>query len=164
MRKACLPIPDLLRQLESFYGRQEPCWPTAPYLFLVWWHCGYPASDAACAKGWESLNREIGVEPHQLLAALPANLATALRPGGMVHTPSRHTVPGTVLRLPNMPHHKETLCRTPSLKGGLQAAWHSLQARWRQRRFGKCGSGFFLLSSCFSSLPFSTAPTLRLRR
>ncbi len=62
----------------------EPCWPTDAYLFLVWWHCEYPASDAACAKRWKSLNREIGVEPHQLLAALPANLATALRPGGMV--------------------------------------------------------------------------------
>jgi endonuclease-3 len=84
MRKAALSIPDLLRQLESFYGRQEPCWPTDPYLSLVWWHCGYPASDAACAKGWESLNREIGVEPQQILEALPVNLATALRPGGMV--------------------------------------------------------------------------------
>ena len=84
MRKAGLPILDLLRQLESFYGRQGPSWPTDPYLFLVWWHCGYPASDAACAKGWESLNREIGVEPQQLLGALPVHLATALRPGGMV--------------------------------------------------------------------------------
>lgn len=84
MRKAALRIPDLLRQLESFYGRQEPCWPTDPYLSLVWWHCGYPASDAACAKGWESLNREIGVDPQQILEALPVNLATALRPGGMV--------------------------------------------------------------------------------
>ena len=46
-------------KLESFYGQQEPCWPTDPYLFLVWWQCGYPASDTACAKGWESLNLEI---------------------------------------------------------------------------------------------------------
>lgn len=84
MRKAGLLIPELLRQLESFYGKQEPCWPTDPYLFLVWWHCGYPASDGACARGWESLNREIGIEPQQLLAASPAHLATALRPGGMV--------------------------------------------------------------------------------
>jgi endonuclease-3 len=75
---------EVLDQLESFYGKQEPSWPSDPYLFLVWWHCGYPASDAACAKGWESLNREIGVEPQQLLAALPAQLASALTPGGMV--------------------------------------------------------------------------------
>lgn len=77
-------IPELLRKLESFYGKQEPCWPTDPYRFLVWWHCGYPASDAACAKGWQSLNQEMGIEAEQLLAASPANLARALRPGGMV--------------------------------------------------------------------------------
>src|SRR5580700_8635410 len=70
--------------LEAFYGAQQPNWPTDPYLFLVWWHCGYPASDAACAKGWESLTREIGVEPDRLLAANPVKLALALKPGGMV--------------------------------------------------------------------------------
>ena len=73
-----------LDALGAFYGEQQPNWPTDPYLFLVWWHCGYPASDAACAKGWESLTREIGVEPSRLLAANPAMLALALKPGGMV--------------------------------------------------------------------------------
>lgn len=84
MRKKDSRIRELLRKLESIYGKQEPCWPTDPYRFLVWWHCGYPASDAACVKGWQSLNQEIGIEPEQLLAASPANLASALRPGGMV--------------------------------------------------------------------------------
>jgi endonuclease III len=79
-----LLIPELLQQLESHYGRQEPSWPTDPYLFLVWWHCGYPASDATCTRGWDALNREIGVEPQQILAASPATLAKALKPGGMV--------------------------------------------------------------------------------
>ena len=73
-----------LDALEAFYGAQEPNWPTDPYLFLVWWHCGYPASDARCEKGWESLTREIGVEPDRLLKANPARLALALKPGGMV--------------------------------------------------------------------------------
>jgi endonuclease-3 len=73
-----------LDALEVFYGSQQPNFPTDPYLFLVWWHCGYPASDAACAKGWESLTREIGVEPDRLLKANPAKLALALKPGGMV--------------------------------------------------------------------------------
>ena len=73
-----------LDALEAFYGSQQPNFPTDPYLFLVWWHCGYPASDAACAKGWESLTREIGVEPDRLLKANPAKLALALKPGGMV--------------------------------------------------------------------------------
>jgi endonuclease III len=84
MGKAGLRIPELLTQLESFYGQLETNWPTDPYLFLIWWHCGYPASDAACAKGWESLNGKIGVEPEQLLGASPAILASALKPGGMV--------------------------------------------------------------------------------
>lgn len=83
MPKAAPKTADILNQLESFYGPQEPGWPTDPYLFLVWWHCGYPASDAACAKGWESLNREIGTEPERLLAATPKKLASALKPGGM---------------------------------------------------------------------------------
>ena len=84
MREKGSPISGLLKVLESFYGRQEPSWPTDPYLFLVWWHCGYPASDTACAKGWQSLTREIGVEPDDLLEVSPANLGRALRPGGMV--------------------------------------------------------------------------------
>jgi endonuclease-3 len=77
-------VGDLCDALEKHYGQQEPSWPTDPYLFLVWWHCGYPASDSACAKGWESLQREIGVGPDQLLKANPAKLALALKPGGMV--------------------------------------------------------------------------------
>lgn len=84
MRQARAGLPKILKQLESLYAVQEPTWPTDPYLFLVWWHCGYPASDAACTKGWESLNREIGVEQQQLLSASPAKLASALKPGGMV--------------------------------------------------------------------------------
>lgn len=84
MHKAALRVPGILWQLESLYGKQASCWPTDLYHFLVWWHCGYPASDTACAKGWESLNREVGVEPPQLLAAGTARLARALKPGGMV--------------------------------------------------------------------------------
>src|SRR5580658_884960 len=74
----------LLDTLEAHYGPQSPNWPTDPYLFLVWWHCGYPASDSACAKGWEALKSRIGVEPEQILAANPVKLALALKPGGMV--------------------------------------------------------------------------------
>jgi endonuclease III len=84
MSKPAIPIPKLLDDLESFYGHQEPCWPTDPYLFLVWWHCGYPASDAACTKGWTSLTTSVGITTKELLAASPEALATALKPGGMV--------------------------------------------------------------------------------
>jgi endonuclease III len=44
----------------------------------------YPASDAACARGWESLRRAIGVRPDELLRAKTASIAAALATGGMV--------------------------------------------------------------------------------
>lgn len=75
---------EVLERLESFYGPQEPYWPTDPYHFLIWWNCGYPQSDRACAKGWESLRKNIGVEPDAILAASIAELARAVAPGGMV--------------------------------------------------------------------------------
>jgi endonuclease III len=77
-------LAQILEHLEGFYGPQTPSWPTDPYLFLVWWHCGYPASDAACAKGWDSLQSRIGVDPRSLLTASASKLAAALKPGGMV--------------------------------------------------------------------------------
>ncbi len=79
-----MKTPAILERLEAFYGPQEPCWPTDPYAFLIWLHCGYPASDVLCARGWESLNKSIGVQPEQLLAASIAQLTKALKPGGMV--------------------------------------------------------------------------------
>ena len=77
-------VSDVLSRLEKHYGPQAPSWPTDPYEFLVWWHCGYPASDAACAKGWERLNQAVGTAPERLLKASPAKLAAALKAGGMV--------------------------------------------------------------------------------
>src|ERR1700682_397020 len=77
-------LAQLLDTFEAFHGAQKRSWPTDPYLFLVWWHCGYPASDASCAKGWKSLNSEIGVDPDLLLSANPSKLTRALKPGGMV--------------------------------------------------------------------------------
>ena len=82
--KPSIGVSETLDRLEAFYGRQEPGWPVDPYLFLVWWHCGYPASDAACSRGWQSLNKEIGVSLVEILAAPSAKLARALKPGGMV--------------------------------------------------------------------------------
>ena len=75
-------LPSVLEKLEAFYGRQVACWPTDPYLFLVWWHCGYPASDLACNKGWESLKKNVGVQPRELLASSIEELGNALAPGG----------------------------------------------------------------------------------
>ncbi len=84
MRKAALSVAEVLDRLELHYGVQAPWWPTDPYRFIVWWHCGYPPGDAACNRGWESLTERIGVEPAQVLAATSTRLAAALKPGGMV--------------------------------------------------------------------------------
>jgi endonuclease III len=74
----------ILDTLEAFYGEQAAHWPTDPYLFLLWWHCGYPPSDARCTQGWASLNSAVGVSPEMLLAASTARLARALKAGGLV--------------------------------------------------------------------------------
>jgi len=79
-----ISVLDVLNRLEKFYGSQEPGFPVDPYEFLVWWYCGYPASDAACDKGWKNLKQQVGIGPHQLLAASPAKIAAALKAGGMV--------------------------------------------------------------------------------
>jgi endonuclease III len=77
-------VSEFLDLLQAVYGKLTPEWPTDPYDFLVWWHCGYPASDRACARGWESLRAATGISAKELLAASMATLAAALAPGGMV--------------------------------------------------------------------------------
>jgi endonuclease III len=79
-----LNVSAVLDKLEAFYGPQEPSWPVDPYAFLIWWHCGYPASDATCTRGWNALNKEVGIQPRQILNATQEKLAHALKPGGMV--------------------------------------------------------------------------------
>lgn len=77
-------IADLLDSLQSFYGAVAPHAPIDPYEFLVWWHCGYPASEQRCAKGWEALRREVGIAPQQLARTSTAKLTQVLKAGGMV--------------------------------------------------------------------------------
>lgn len=77
-------VPQILDELEAFYGPQEPNFPTDPYEFVIWWLCGYPPSDAACAKGWDQLKRTTGIAPRQILQAGAGKLASALKAGGMV--------------------------------------------------------------------------------
>lgn len=84
MPRAKLPLPQLLDQLEEFYGKQEPGSPVDAYEFIIWWQCGYPASDKACTKGWNKLKSEVGIEPEHLLAATPRKLSAALAAGGML--------------------------------------------------------------------------------
>ena len=77
-------ITAILDALATHYGELQPAAPADPDRALVWLHCGYPASDAACARGWDSLTRAIGVEPAQILAASLPDLTGALRPGGLI--------------------------------------------------------------------------------
>jgi endonuclease-3 len=76
-------LSDILNRLEKFYGPQEPSFPIEPYDFLVWWYCGYPSSDTACTKGWNSLTRNLGIDTGKLLRVNPAKLVAAIKPGGM---------------------------------------------------------------------------------
>jgi endonuclease III len=83
MAQSPVSIRDVLNRLEEFYGPQEPTFPTDPYEFLLWWYCGYPASDVACSKGWANLTRDVGIEPQKLLRTTPVKLSAALKAGGM---------------------------------------------------------------------------------
>ena len=84
MPQSRLTLGEILNRVEKFYGPQAPSFPVDPCEFLVWWYCGYPASDAACTKGWNSLIRNVGVDTGKLLEAKSAKLAEAIKPGGMV--------------------------------------------------------------------------------
>ena len=77
-------IARILDNLESLYGALPAFAPGDPYEFLIWWHSGYPASEARCEKGWQSLNHHVGIAPKQIMAASTAKLTNALKPGGMV--------------------------------------------------------------------------------
>jgi endonuclease III len=84
MRHELLPATEILDRLEAFYGGQEAHWPVDPYEFIVWWHCGYPQSEERCARGWQALTAEVGIQPSEILRAGEARLSAALKAGGMV--------------------------------------------------------------------------------
>jgi len=74
----------ILETLEKTYGPQQAAGPTDPYEMIVYLNCGYPASDARCAKGFDALKREVGLSPREILAAPQARLTKLLRLGGIV--------------------------------------------------------------------------------
>jgi len=71
-------------RLAELYGPLKAAGPSDPYEMIVYLNCGYPATDAKCAKGFDALKREVGVSPAEILAAPKAKLAKVTRPGGMV--------------------------------------------------------------------------------
>ncbi len=82
--KPTITVLEILDRLEGIYGKQQAGWPVEPYDFLVWWHCGYPASDDRCAKGWSAVCEKIGTSPQELLKVSTTKLIAALAAGGMV--------------------------------------------------------------------------------
>jgi endonuclease III len=77
-------LAQILEILEKAYGPQLLAGPTDPYEMIVFLNCGYPASDGACAKGFDRLKREVGVQPNKLLAVSRAKLAKLMRPSVIV--------------------------------------------------------------------------------
>lgn len=84
MSKDSSRLASILDRLAAFYGEPGPPHLTDPYEILVFNYCGYPASDASCAKGFEALKREIGIRPEDILSAPVSKLAPLLRLGGMI--------------------------------------------------------------------------------
>jgi endonuclease III len=81
-----MPLPkvnEILDTLENAYGTQHPAGPVDPYEMLVYLNCGYPASDAACLKGFAALKEEIGLGSAEILRAEAAALAKIMRHGGI---------------------------------------------------------------------------------
>lgn len=81
------PLPnvsEILDALEKMYGPQHAAGPTDPYEMIVYLNCGYPASDAACSKGFDALKQEVGLTPKDILGAPKAKLMKLLRLGGIV--------------------------------------------------------------------------------
>ena len=82
----------ILDQLEGFYGPPKP--PQSilrslngrgdPYEMILYTNCGYPATDAACMKGFELLKKGVGLEPQKILAAPEAKLLAVARKCGML--------------------------------------------------------------------------------
>lgn len=77
-------LSQVLDALEELYGPQKLAGPTDPYEMILFVNCGYPATDASCAKGFDALKREVGLRPEEILAPPKPKLAKLLRLGGIV--------------------------------------------------------------------------------
>jgi endonuclease-3 len=84
MKRTVPQFTGILDHLETHYGEQVAVGPSDPYEMILFVNCGYPATDASCAKGYEALQREVGTKPQEILAASKAKLAKLMRLGGIV--------------------------------------------------------------------------------
>jgi hypothetical protein len=74
----------ILAGLEEQYGKPKTRRASDPYEMLVFMTCGYPASEAACTKGFDALKKRVGVAPADVLRASEKRLIEAMRAGGIV--------------------------------------------------------------------------------
>jgi len=84
MKKTAPQLAGILDLLETHYGEQVAVGPSDPYEMILFLNCGYPATDASCAKGYEALNREVGTKPQEILAAPKEKVAKLMGLGGIV--------------------------------------------------------------------------------
>ncbi len=84
MQKSTRGLGRVLETLEEYYGKQVAVGPSDPYEMILFINCGYPATDASCAKGYEALMQEVGTTPAEILAAPKSKLAKLMRLGGIV--------------------------------------------------------------------------------
>ncbi|HUJ39022.1 MAG TPA: hypothetical protein VLW54_00640 [Candidatus Acidoferrales bacterium] len=86
------PLGKILDHLERFYGKPRaprailpnPSRGADPYRMLLYTNCGYPATDAACTKGFEALDARVGLRPDDILGASDAELTEVFRGTGMM--------------------------------------------------------------------------------
>lgn len=74
----------VLDGLERRYGKPVIGPASDPYEMIVLANCGYPASEAACARGFAALRSRVGLKPGDILRARPKTLVAAMRVGGIV--------------------------------------------------------------------------------
>ena len=77
-------LSQILNALEQLYGPQTAVGPRDPYEMILFLNCGYPATDASCAKGFDALKRDVGLKPEEILGASKATLTKLMRLGGIV--------------------------------------------------------------------------------
>ncbi|PWU07809.1 MAG: hypothetical protein C5B51_09125 [Terriglobia bacterium] len=74
----------VLDRLEKHYGKLQPVGPFDPYEMILYTTCGYPANDVTCPKGFQALEKLVGLAPDQILAASDKELTNIMRLGGIV--------------------------------------------------------------------------------
>jgi endonuclease-3 len=77
-------LEKILSTLEKTFGRVGRAKRASAFDMLIAQTCGYPASDDACARGYDALARDVGTSADEILATPKGTLVKAMRAGGIV--------------------------------------------------------------------------------